>query len=106
MKKRTKAKTEPKYNETDLAPDRGVSKEKSIPQFDLECFVGYVPNLYKIDAVHLWDDRFRVNVWCAREVEGHLYEKYNIEKSFHVEYKDGEFVDKSNPVRNFDVKYL
>ena len=106
MKKRTKTSAVANQNQADLAPDRGASKEKSIPQFDLECFVGYVPNLYKIDAIHLWNDRFRVNVWCANEVGGNLYEKYNIEKSFHVEYKDGEFIDMSNPVRNFDVKYL
>lgn len=104
MKKKTKKTAT--HSETSLAPNRGRSTEKTIPEFELECFVGHVPNLHKIDAIHLWGDRFRVNVWCAREVEGHLYEKYNIEKSFHVEYKDGEFVDKSNPVRNFDVKYL
>lgn len=93
-------------SETDLAIDRSVSTEKSIPFHEVEDWVGYVPNLYKIDTIHLWGDRFRINCWCSVQKPNMLYESYSIDKSFHVEYKNGQFVDKSNPKRNFETKYL
>ena len=93
-------------SETDLAIDRSVSTEKSIPFHEVEDWVGHVPNLHKIDTIHLWDDHFRINCWCVVQKENMIYESYSIDKSFHVRYNDGKFEDKSNPERKFDTKYL
>lgn len=99
MAKRAK-RTSYQPSETDLAIDRSVSKEKSIPYEEVADWIGHVPNLYNIDIIHLWDDRFRINCWCSVYDANMIYESYSINKSFHVEYKDGVFTDKSNPVTN------
>ena len=105
-KKKTTTKKRPSVSNEDLAPDRGRSIEKTIPIHELEDWIGFVPNLYKLDAIHLFDDHFRVNVWCEEKLDNHIYMKYNIEKSFHVVYKNGKFDDRSNPERKFETKYL
>ena len=105
-KKRTRAKSGELYNETDLAPDRRISREKAIPIHELDDWIGHVKNHMKTDAIHLWGDHFRINVWCEHEVENCLYPKVSIDKSFHVVYNSGKFEDRSKPERKFETKYL
>jgi hypothetical protein len=105
-KRISKKKETSEYRNEDLAPNRGRSTEKTIPPHEVDDWVGYVPFHYKTEAIHLWDNHFRINIWCAREAEHCLYEKYSIDKSFHVVYNNGKFEDMSNPVRKFDTKYL
>lgn len=97
MAKRKKtAKSKPISNE-DFAPDRGVSRDKMIPIHELNDWIGPVKNHYKTDAIHLWDNHFRINVWTSEYVEDRVYEKYSIDRSFHVVYNSGSFRDISNP---------
>ena len=103
----TKTRKTNKVKQEDLAPDRGRNTEKFIPIHELEDWVGHVPNLYKIDAVYLgWDNRFRINVYCSKKVEGSIYERYSIDKSYHVRYTDGRFEDKSRPTKGCKAKYI
>ena len=70
--------------------------KKIIPKHELTEFVGEVKNLWKIEAVHLWEDNFRINVWTQTQEEGQITTTYVIDKSFFVWYtntslyKDGK----------------
>lgn len=108
-RKKTSTKANRKYTNEDLAPDNGRDTSKSIPIHELEDWIGYVENLHKIDAIYLgWDNRFRINVYCATKVEGSIYEKYSIDRSYHVRYNNGRFEDKSNQKspKKLNIKYL
>lgn len=70
----------------------------TIPISKLENFVGYVKNVYKIDAIHLWDNRFRINVWTEETLDNYVYPKYGIAKSFFVSYEDNEIIDRTTAI--------
>lgn len=74
-----------------------------IPISKLENFVGYIKNIYKIDAIHLWDNRFRINVWTEETLDNYVYPKYGIAKSFFVSYEDNEITDRT-PASSTDCK--
>jgi len=59
-----------------------------LPKHKVDLFVGPVKNHYKTDAIHLYDDRYRINVWVG---DGFIKK---IEASYFVTY-DGEIVDKT-----------
>ena len=44
--------------------------------------LGKPTNLWKIDVIHLWDNRYRVNMWC--EKKGRIGSTYRITDSFFV----------------------
>lgn len=70
---------------SDPTPEPPTQK-KVIPKEQLKEFVGKVDNLWKIEAVHLWEDNFRINVWTQTQEEGQITTNYVIDKSFFVCY--------------------
>tara|TARA_R100000008_G_C3532909_1_gene140295 strand:- start:320 stop:631 length:312 start_codon:yes stop_codon:yes gene_type:complete len=72
-------------------------KSKDIDYKTLKKFVGDVENMWKIEAKHLYYNRYRINVWTESYEEGMFSPIYKIEKSYFVHYKDGEIIDKTIP---------
>ena len=72
-------------------------KSKDIDYKALKEFVGEVENLWKIEAKHLYYNRYRVNVWTEIYQEGMFSALYKIEKSYFIHYKDGKIIDKTIP---------
>ena len=71
-------------------------EEREIPDGKLTEFVGHVKSLLKIDAVRLWDDYFRINVWTSvYGDEASVVKSSRIEKSFFVCYREGVIIDKT-----------
>jgi len=66
-----------------------------IPMNKLKEFVGPVDNLLQISAVHLWDNRFRINVWTSKYKENALSPTIKIDKSFFVHYNNGIIIDQT-----------
>lgn len=58
-------------------------------------FVGPVENLWKLEAKHLWGNKFRINVWIERSEEDMYCQIHEIDKSYFVEVVDGEIIDKT-----------
>lgn len=102
MKKRSMTKKKSVKEDIYEAPMKTTKKTPTIPIKDLELFIGYVKNLYKIDCIYLWGENFRINVWTEETVENYVYPKYNIKKSFFVSYNDidMEIVDKTPIEKN------
>ena len=71
--------------------------KKLIPKHELTEFVGKVDNLWKIEALHLWEDNFRINVWTQTQIEGQITTIYKVDKSFFVVYNEekGSIVNKT-----------
>lgn len=84
-------KPKPKPKKVDKEEVEEVAKSE-IPQGKLAKFVGPVENLLKIDAINVYDDRFRINVWTRTWVGDSVVPRNKIEKSFFVKY-DKEIVD-------------
>jgi hypothetical protein len=59
---------------------------------EVDSLVGEVTNHHKTDIIHLYDDRYRVNVWSK---EKGLIDRYAIVKSYFIDYKDGILTDKT-----------
>ena len=73
-----------------------VKKETpTIPLDKLKELVGEVDNLYKIEAKHVWDNHFRVNVWTKTYSEGYFCANYMIDKSYFVLYNEDVIVDQT-----------
>ena len=72
-------------------------KHKEIDQEVLKKFVGKVENLWKIEAKHLYYNRYRINVWTEVYEEGQFSSFQKIEKSYFVHYKDEKIIDKTIP---------
>ena len=66
------------------------SPKKEIPKDLLEHFVGHVENLWMIRAGHLWEDKYRINVWTEEWIDGWVTPKHEIVKSFFVQYHEAE----------------
>lgn len=94
MKKRTTVKQKT-YKRVDKIETVDL-KSTSIPQNELENFVGYVKNLSKIDCIRIWENHFRINVWTEEYTNGSVYPKYAIAKSFFVFYDGWRITDKTN----------
>jgi len=97
MAKRRRTSKSRQITNEDFAQDRGASKERIIPIDELNDWIGPIKNHYKTDAIHLWDNHFRINVWTSEYVKDRVYEKCSIDRSFHVVYNNGTFKDISNP---------
>ena len=73
-----------------------VKKETpTIPLDKLKELVGEVDNLYKIEAKHVWNDHFRVNVWTKTYSEEYFCANYMIDKSYFVWYNEDVIVDQT-----------
>lgn len=49
--------------------------------------LGIPDNLFRVDAKHLWDDRYRVNVYCSL-TQNRALNEIRITDSFHVTVDD------------------
>ena len=67
----------------------------TIPLDKLKELVGEVDNLYKIEAKHVWNDHFRVNVWTKTYSEEYFCANYMIDKSYFVLYNEDVIVDQT-----------
>ena len=72
-------------------------KHKDISQKVLKQFVGKIDNLWKIEAKHLYHNRYRINVWTETYQEGQFSPFQKIEKSYFIHYKDEKIIDKTIP---------
>jgi hypothetical protein len=72
-------------------------KPKEVDRNTLKKFVGKVENLLKIDAKHLYYNRYRINVWTETYREGMFCPIQKIEKSYFIHYVNGEIIDKTIP---------
>jgi hypothetical protein len=67
-------------------------------------------DLDKIEVKSLWEDRWRVNVWTKKEVEGSFMYEHGIKVSFFIVWSDEFGVTYCNPpikkaiYNNFKVK--
>jgi hypothetical protein len=56
-------------------------------------FVGKVKNHHKTEAIHLYDNKYRINVWTV--TKGDLVDHYIIDRSYFISYDDGKIIDKT-----------
>jgi hypothetical protein len=84
-----------RIKKVDAMPKR--KKPTDIDQETLKKFIGEVENLFNIEAKHLYDNRYRINVWTETYKEGMFCPFHKIEKSYFIHYVDGEIVDKTIP---------
>lgn len=65
-----------------------------IPDKTLKDFVGEIRNLFKIDAVHLFSNKFRVNVWTKESQDDRIIPLFKIHASYFVALnQDGSITD-------------
>jgi hypothetical protein len=79
-------------------PPKTQSVETKPPQIPLETlkeFVGDVKNLKMITARHIYDNRFRVNVWIEEFKDENMFRSPNIAKSYFVHYHEGTILDET-----------
>ena len=52
--------------------------------------LGKPENLFQVTATNLWNDRWRVNVWCKHQVETEcmVVENHRIEYSYFIRYNE------------------
>jgi len=72
-----------------------VNKPTVINPKKLKEFLGSLPRDQKVKYFNVFDDYFRIDIWCERPTK--LYkEDYYICKSYFIQLtKDGEIVDKT-----------
>ena len=68
--------------------------KRTIPQSVLEDFAS-VPHQYKIDAIWIHGNSFRLNYWSKHFEEGRVVPTNRIRKSFYVDFIDGILYDKT-----------
>ena len=81
---------EPLKKKTKEITKKKEPMKKDIPREVLDEFVGCVKNLWRITAIHLWDNRYRINAWTEIWSDDCITPSYKIEKSFFVHYHDAE----------------
>lgn len=59
--------------------------------------LGIPDNLFRVDAKHLWDDKYRVNVFCSLSQDRALND-IRITDSFHVTVDDDQ-IHSAPPIR-------
>ena len=77
---------------------RKVSEERVIDPITpkiIKEFVGDVKHHEKTDCVHLYANRYRVNIWTRKEIPGRLVDEFKIVGSYFVALEDGALVDKT-----------
>lgn len=77
-------------NVTLQPPEQEETGTESKEQFVIDRVMkelGIPDNLFRVDAKHLWNDRFRVNVYCSLSQNRALNDVW-ITDSFHVTVED------------------
>jgi len=64
-----------------------------LSDFDVQDFVDKPKDFHKTDIIHLYDDRYRINVWTVQKAG--LIDKFSISKSYFVTYENGQIVDRT-----------
>ena len=87
----------PRTDKSSIKPKRKPKSELKleIPQEVLKEFVGRVPHLMQITASHIYNNRFRVNVWTEQYFNNSIVPTIKIEKSFFVHYHEGIIIDET-----------
>jgi len=65
-----------------------------IDQKLLKEFVGEVKDLLKIDAIHLFSNKYRINVWTCSLLDD-IIPEYKIHSSYFVSFQDNVIIDKT-----------
>lgn len=71
---------------------------KTIPEETLMEFAS-VPYFYKVDAINITGNKFRLNYWSKVINEGRVIASFRIAKSFYVRYEDGIIYDETIPAK-------
>lgn len=80
------------------SPVSDVKKEVIAKVLEL---LGKPPNLREVTARNLWDDRWRVNVWCIEKVQLECYiaDAHKIDHSYFIRYNsDSKEITLCDPV--------
>ena len=87
----------PKGSKSSTKPTQKPKKvgKPEIPQEVLKEFVGRVPYLMQITAGHIYNNRFRVNVWTEQYFDGNVVPEIKIAKSYFVHYHEGVISDET-----------
>jgi hypothetical protein len=64
-----------------------------IPDIEVKKFVGEVKGLHKVDAINVYEDRYRINVWTVEKAG--LIDKYAIVDSYFVTYSNGKITNRT-----------
>lgn len=83
--------------ETPIKEKSNVKASQTLSDSLVCKFVGHVDNLYRIVSHHLWDNKFRINVWTETRKDGMFCSFHKIEKSYFVKLVDGEIHDLTIP---------
>lgn len=89
----TKKKAPPKEN---LNEELDIEKDDVkilIPEDKLSKFIGEIKDLLEIKCINVYDNRFRINVFTRRYLEGSFVPRTQIKQSFFVRYEKGKIVD-------------
>lgn len=67
-----------------------------IPKESLTDFIGPIKNLFKIDAIHLFSNKFRVNVWTKEDKQDTIIPVFKIHSSYFVALtQSGEIINET-----------
>ncbi len=69
--------------------------KSEIPQEVLKEFVGRVPYLMQITATHIYNNRFRINVWTEKYHDNKVVPTIRIAESYFVHYHEGVIIDET-----------
>jgi pyruvate/2-oxoglutarate dehydrogenase complex dihydrolipoamide acyltransferase (E2) component len=81
-----------------VEPEAVTPIGKTIPQEILESFAS-VPHQYKIDAINITGNKWRLNYWSKHFEEGRVVPTNRITKSFYVRYESGIVYDETVPAK-------
>ncbi len=91
----TKTKQKPKKKR--VKPMAKKEQPTDIKPQTLKKFVGEVENLWRLEAKHLYHNRFRINVWTEIHKDGYYCAFQQIEKSYFIHLVNGKIIDKTIP---------
>ena len=81
-----------------VEPEAVTPIGKTIPEETLREFAS-VPHFYKVDAINITGNKFRLNYWSKVINEGRVIASFRIAKSFYVRYEDGVIYDETIPAK-------
>jgi len=81
-----------------VEPEAVTPIGKTIPEETLMEFAS-VPYFYKVDAINVTGNKFRLNYWSKVINEGRLIASFRIAKSFYVRYEDNIIYDETIPAK-------
>lgn len=81
-----------------VEPEAVTPIGKTIPKEALMEFAS-VPYQYKVDAINITGNKFRLNYWSKHLEEGRVVPTNRITKSFYVRYEDGIIYNETVPAK-------